>query len=59
MQDIKIIFNVDSSKEEVSVICENDKHFNRVWKLKGDIDFEKCIAEALIYIEELTNKLNN
>ena len=59
MQNIKITFNVDSSKEEVSVICENDNHFNRVWKLKGDIDFEKCVSEALIYIEELTNKLNN
>lgn len=59
MQDIKIIFNVNHSKKEISIICENDSHFNRTWKLKGDIDFEKCIAEALIYVEGLTNKLNS
>ena len=44
MQDIKIIFNVNHSKKEISIICENDNHFNRTWKLKGEIDFEKCIT---------------
>jgi len=58
MQNVKIIFNIDYLKEEVSVICENDNHFNRVWKIKGENDVEKSISEALIYIEDLTSKLN-
>lgn len=58
MKDLKIILNVDYSKNEVQIICETDSHFNRTWRFKDNSEVENHCKEALDYSKEIIHKLN-